>query len=122
MTHSQQELFKRTPCPIPKIQEMLLKLQGFTHATSLDLNMGHCHVELHPESKKLCTLAFLWRKHKMQVLPMGLCNGPDVFQEKMCALFADLEHVRSHIDNLSMTDAKDDLDDHLENWTWFQED
>ena len=31
---------KRTPCPIPKIQDALLKLQGFMCATSLDLNMG----------------------------------------------------------------------------------
>ena len=44
------ERVKRTPHPIPKIQDMLLKLQGFTCATSLDLNMGYCHVELHPES------------------------------------------------------------------------
>lgn len=38
---------------------------------------------------------------------------PDVFQEKMSALFADLECVRTHIDDLSMT-TKGDLDDHLE--------
>ena len=47
------------PYPIPKIQDMLLKLEGFTYATSLDLNMGYYHIELHPESKKLCTLLFL---------------------------------------------------------------
>ena len=49
---------KRTPYPIPKMQDMLLKLEGFQCATSLDLNVGHCHVQLHPDSKKLCTLVF----------------------------------------------------------------
>jgi len=37
---------KRKPYPIPKIQDMLLKLEGFKYATSLDLNMGYYHIEL----------------------------------------------------------------------------
>ena len=44
---------------------------------------------------------------------MRLCNGPDVFQEKMSTLFHDLECVRTHIDDLLIT-AKGDLDDHLQ--------
>ena len=32
---------KRKPYPIPKIQDLLLKLAGFKWATSLDLNMGY---------------------------------------------------------------------------------
>ena len=39
---------KRKPYPIPKIQDLLLKLEGFTYATSLDLNMGFYHIELTP--------------------------------------------------------------------------
>jgi len=31
----------RKPCPIPNIQDMLLNLEGFQWATSLDLNVGH---------------------------------------------------------------------------------
>ena len=75
--------------------------------------MGYYHVELHPDSKKLCTLVFPWGKYEMQVLPMGLCNGPDVFQEKMSTLFEELDFVRTYIDDLLVT-TKGDLDDHLE--------
>ena len=32
---------KQKPFPIPKIQDMLLKLKGFTYASALDLNMGY---------------------------------------------------------------------------------
>ena len=53
---------KRKPYPIPKIQDMLLKLEGFQYATSLDLNMGYYHIELTPESKQLCTLVFPFGK------------------------------------------------------------
>jgi hypothetical protein len=35
---------------------MLLKLEGFKYATSLDLNMGYYHIKLSPESKRLCTI------------------------------------------------------------------
>jgi len=31
---------------------------------------------------------------------MGLCNSPDIFQEKMGELMADLEFVRAYIDDL----------------------
>ena len=47
---------KRKPYPIPKIQDLLMKLEGFQWATSLDLNMGYYHIELNPASKKLCTI------------------------------------------------------------------
>ena len=49
----------------------------------------------------------------MQVLPMGLCNGPDVFQEKMSTLFQELQCVRTHIDDLPVM-MTGDLEDHLE--------
>ena len=68
---------KRKPFPIPKIQDMLLKLEGFKYATSLDLNMGYYHIELSPDSRKLCTIVLPWGKYEYLRLPMGLCNSPD---------------------------------------------
>ena len=47
---------KRKPCPIPKIQDLLLKVEGFQYATALDLNMGYYHIGLDPESSRLCTI------------------------------------------------------------------
>ena len=38
--------FKRKLYPISKISEMLLKLEGFVHVTSLDLKMGYYHIRL----------------------------------------------------------------------------
>ncbi len=43
---------KRKPFPLPNIQDLLLKLEGFTYGTSLDLNMGYYHIELTPNSKR----------------------------------------------------------------------
>jgi hypothetical protein len=35
---------KRHPFPIPKIQNILQKLEGFMYATFLALNMGYYHI------------------------------------------------------------------------------
>ena len=91
---------KRKPYPIPKIQDMLLKLEGFQFATSLDLNMGYYHIVLSGKSRELCTIVFPFGKYEYQRLPMGLCNSPDIFQERMSELFADIENVRAYIDDL----------------------
>ena len=47
---------KRKPYPIPCILDLLLKLEGFTYATSLGLNTGYYHMELSPMSKQMCTI------------------------------------------------------------------
>ena len=86
---------KRKPYPIPQIQDILLKLEGFKYATSLDLNMGYYHIKLSPRSRKLCTIVLPWGKYEYDSLPMGLCNSPDVFQEKISTLMSGLEFVRA---------------------------
>jgi hypothetical protein len=48
------EVVKRKPFPLPKITNMLQKLEGFMYATSLDLNMGYYHA---PQSASCDTTA-----------------------------------------------------------------
>ena len=103
---------RRKPFPIPKIQDLLMKLEGFKYATSLDLNMGYYHIELTPASKALCTIVLPWGKYEYQRLPMGLCNSPDIFQEKMSSLVSDLEYCRAYIDDLLILTAGS-WDEHL---------
>jgi hypothetical protein len=74
---------KRQPCPMPKIQNLLLKLEGFKHGTALDLNMGCCHIELSESAKELCTIASTqWGKYEHQRLPMGLDATAQTFSKK----------------------------------------
>ena len=104
---------RRKPFPIPKIQDLMMKLEGFQFGTSLDLNMGYYHIELNPDSKKLCTIVLPFGKYEYQRLPMGLCNSPDIFQEKMSELMEGLEFVRAYIDDL-LCITNGDFGDHLE--------
>jgi len=111
-----QELNKkilRKPYPIPNIQDMLLNLEGFQWATSLDLNMGHYHIRLDPASKQLCAIVLPFGKYECQAIPMGLCNSPDIFQEKMSELMDGLAFVQTCIDDLLCL-TKGTFSDHLE--------
>jgi hypothetical protein len=92
---------------------MLLNLEGFQWATSLDLNMGHYHTRLDPASKQLCTIVLPFGKYEYQAIPMGLCNSPDIFQEKMSELMDGLAFVRTYIDDLLFL-TKGTFSDHLE--------
>jgi transposase InsO family protein len=104
---------KRQPYPIPKIQNLLLKLEGFKYGTALDLNMGYYHIELSDSAKELCTITTQWGKYEYQRLPMGLCNSPDIFQEKMNDLLDGLDTVRVYIDDILHV-TKGTWQDHLE--------
>src|SRR3954471_5935667 len=50
-----------------------------------------------PESVLLC---FLGGKYEYLRLPMGLCNSPDISQEKMGELMAGLDFARAYLDDL----------------------
>ena len=75
--------------------------------------MGYYHIKLCPFSRKLCTIVLPWGKYEYQKLPMGLCNSPDIFQEKMNDLFAGLHYVRAYIDDLLII-SNGTLEDHLQ--------
>ena len=74
--------------------------------------MGFYHIELTPNSSVLRTIILPWGKYEYLKLPMGLANSPDIFQEKMGDLFADLENARAYIDNLLVL-TKGNWEEHL---------
>ena len=103
----------RKPFPIPKISTVLQELEGFTFATSLDLNMGYYTIGLDSDASKICTIVFPWGKYSYKRLPMGIAGSPDIFQEKMSDLMVNLEYVRTYLDDLLII-SRDSLEDHLE--------
>jgi hypothetical protein len=51
-------LLKRHAFLIPKVEDMIRSLEGFTFVSALDLNMGYHHIKL--DAQKLCSMLFLW--------------------------------------------------------------
>ena len=52
-------------------------------------------------------------KYEYLRLPMGLCNSPDIFQEKMSELMAGLEFARAYLDDLIII-SKGGFQEHLD--------
>ena len=106
--------FVRNPFPIPKITDILQKMDGFAWASALDLNMGYFTIRLDPDSQKICTIVLPWGKYSYLRLPMGVAGAPDIFQEKMSDLMRALHYVRTYIDDLLII-SKSTFEDHLKN-------
>ena len=61
---------------MPKTNEILLKLEAFKYAMSLDLNMGYYHIQLGKNASNLCMIILSWGKYCYKHLPMGIANPP----------------------------------------------
>jgi hypothetical protein len=90
-------------------------LEGFTYATTLDLNMGYYTIRLDPTptAAEMCTIIFLWGKYSYQRLPVGFAGLADIFQSEMGNLLATLEYIKAYIDNLLVI-TKGGHNDHLD--------
>ena len=82
------------------INEMLLKLEGFQYAISLDLNMGYYQIQLSENKINSCTNITLRVKYCYKCLPIGISNSPDIFQHKMNDLFHEFEFICAYIEEL----------------------
>jgi hypothetical protein len=58
----------RRPYPIPKISTTLQELEGFTYATTLDLNMGYYAIRLDSNAVEMFTIIFPWGKYSHGVV------------------------------------------------------
>ena len=104
----------RKPYPLPKILDILQKLEKFKYATAIDLRKGYYHIPLDAETQKLCTTVLPWGKFSYERLPMGIATSPDVFQKAMNDIFGHLDFVLVYLDDiLIMSDDNDSFEDHL---------
>ena len=83
-----------------KTCEMLLNLEGFQYATSLDLKTGYYHIRLIKKASNLCMIILTWVKYQYKRLPIGVRNTPDIFLEKMNEMFRGFEIIQAYIDNI----------------------
>jgi hypothetical protein len=60
----------RKPYPITKISTILQELEGFTYATTLDLNMDYYTIRLDSMVSEMCTIIFPWGKDSVWCTPV----------------------------------------------------
>ena len=92
---------------MPNLNEMLLKLEGFQYAASLDLNIGYYHIWLSENASNLCTIVLPRENYRYKRLPMGVANYPDILQQKMNDLFHGFEFIRACIYDILILTKRD---------------
>ncbi len=78
----------------PKISTTLQKLESFTYAMAVDLNMGYYTIRLDPMAVKMCTIIFSWGYLYLR-LPIGFPGSADIFQAEMLDLMEAPEYVQA---------------------------
>jgi hypothetical protein len=75
--------------------------------------MGYYHIPLSKKAQQLCTTVLPWGKYRYKVLPMGIKNSPDIFQEIMSNMMSDLENTSTYLDDILIV-SNGTFEEHLE--------
>jgi hypothetical protein len=94
------ERIRRKPWPMPNVADLIQDVGPYTYVTALDLSMGYYHFRLSDKLSDMSTFMLPFGLFKYRRLPMGLNISPDLFQEKISKLFADMPYVRTYLDDL----------------------
>ena len=94
------EALEQEPYYTRSIEEILQKFYGMTQFTIADFSKGYWMVELHPDLRKLMTMAldigrFWWTR-----LPMGSIVAQDMFQQKLDAIFLSVPGITGIADDV----------------------
>ena len=69
--------------PLPLIDEILSLLGKSTYFSTLDLRSGYWQVALHEADREKTAFAGYMGLYQFSVMPFGLVNAPDIFQQLM---------------------------------------
>ena len=93
---------KRQIFPLPRIQDVLVRRNGYKYFTKLDISMQYYTFELDEASRELCTIVTPFGKFQYCRLPMGIKQSPDIAQSIMDDIFHDMEDVEVYLDDIGI--------------------
>ena len=79
--------------PLPKIQELLSRLNNLKYFSSLDLCSGYYHITLMEEAKKKTAFVTADGKYQWNVVPFGLATAISTFQYLMSKVLTGLNNI-----------------------------
>ena len=91
--------------PIPRIDDLLDRLNRARYFSTLDLAAGFWQIRVHPDSREKTAFTTPHGLFEFQVVPFGLCNAPSVFQQLMQRVLSGLnqpqeDFVSVYIDDI----------------------
>ena len=93
--------------PLRLIENMLEKQSKHKVFTIVDLSKGFPQIPLHPESRAKTAINFPGTRYQWRVMPMGIRNGPAIFQRVMNHVLQALDCADVYIDDIIIGSSGD---------------
>ena len=85
---------------MPKVEDIISKLNGATYFTTLDLRAGYHHIPLDKTSIPKTAFNSPFGKLEYFKVPFGLAQAPAYFQELMIGILKDFPFTIAHLDDI----------------------
>ena len=105
------EAISREYFPMTTIEEVVASMPQAKVLSVLDATSGYWQVKLDEESSQLCTFNTPFGRYRFTRLPFGIKSAPEVFQNCMSELFADVDGVKVIVGDLLIWGKDDDEHD-----------
>lgn len=102
---------------MPRIEDLLDRLQGATVFSKIDMASGYHQVAIEEEDKHKTAFVTKFGAFEWNVLPFGLCNGPGMFMRMMNRILPHTmrKYVVVNLDDiLIFSKSKDEHEEHLQ--------
>ena len=86
--------------PMPKVKDILSKLNGATYFTTLDLCAGYHHIPLNKSSIPKTAFNSPFGKYEYVKVPFRLMQAPAYFQELMTGILKDFPFAIAYLDDI----------------------
>ena len=98
--------------PLPKIDEMYVKLKGAKVFSTIDLRSGYHHIALGKSSRAKTAFVTPFGKYEFFMVPFGLAQAPAYFQLLMNKVLKGLQFAMMYLDDIII--FSQDESQHLE--------
>ena len=86
--------------PLPKLNEMYVKLRGAKYFTTLDFCSGYYHITPAPQARAKTVFVILFRKYEFNKVPFGLMQAPAYFQELIQKVIGNVQYAMGYLDDI----------------------
>ena len=86
--------------PLPKIDEMYVKLKGAKVFSTIDLRSGYHHIALAKRSRAKTAFVTPFGKYEFLMVPFGLAQAPAYFQLLMNKVLKGLKFAMTYLDDI----------------------
>ena len=101
--------------PMPLIDELVQKRSSDKIFTIIDMKKGFHQLILHPDDRKITAVNVGGKRYQWRVMPMGIKNGPAIFQKFMDGVLGDIECCSCYVDDIIIGSTGDTEEELLRN-------